>query len=212
MGNIYLLRHGSTEWNEKQLWQGVVDTELSEKGYVQVRKIASLLKNKSISRIFSSPMKRAMQSAKIVAEEIGYSGEIIQDERLRECEIKLWNGKNFNQVLSDHYSEFNEWKTNLFSNVDGAESLGSVQDRMFEFLSEIIVHYANENVIIVSHAIALRMLVAKVLGLVPPMHLTFGLDNASLSCLWAKDGTVRVKFLNITSDDFPEIFDKKGDN
>ncbi|MEJ5256649.1 MAG: histidine phosphatase family protein [Fervidobacterium sp.] len=201
MGNVYLLRHGSTEWNEQQLWQGVVDTELSRKGYEQVRNVARLLRNKNVSRIFSSPMKRALQSAKIIAEEIGYTGQIEIDNRLRECEIRLWNGKNFEQVLTDHHKEFNEWRTNLYSNVDGAESLASVQERMSQVLSEIIVHYPNENVIIVSHAIALRMLIAKVLGLVPPLHLNFGLDNASLSCLYVRDGTVRVKFLNISADE-----------
>lgn len=206
MGNVYLIRHGSTEWNEKQLWQGVVDTELSVKGYEQVRKVAQLLKGKGISKIFSSPMKRALQSAHVVAQVIGYDGEIIKDERLRECEIRLWNGKDLNQVLADHHKEFNEWRTNLFSNVEGAESLGSVQKRMFEFLSQVMVQYPNENVIIVSHAIALRMLIAKVLGLLPPAHLNFALDNGSLSCLGVKDGNVRVKFLNLTSDDVSEFF------
>lgn len=203
MACIYLVRHGSTEWNERQLWQGVVDTELSEKGRMQAKAIAWFLKGKEISKIFSSPMRRAFETARIIAQEIGYKWDIVTDFRLRECEIRLWNGKNFEQVLSDHHDAFNEWRTNLFSNVEGAESLGSVQERMYNFLQEIVVHYPNENVIIVSHAIALRMLIAKVLGLMPPAHLNFGLDNASLSCLVAKDGNLRVKFLNVTSEDFP---------
>ncbi len=37
MARIYLVRHGSTEWNEKRLWQGVVDTELSERGTDEIR-------------------------------------------------------------------------------------------------------------------------------------------------------------------------------
>lgn len=201
MGCIYLVRHGSTEWNERQLWQGVVDTELSEKGRIQAKMVAQFLKGKNVSKIFSSPMKRAYETAKIIANAIGYEGEIVTDYRLRECEIRLWNGKNFEQVLSDHHEAFNEWRTNLFSNVEGAESLGSVQERMYGFLKEMVVHYPNENVIIVSHAIALRMLIAKVLGLMPPAHLNFNLDNASLSCLIAKDGSFRVKFLNVTAED-----------
>jgi len=203
MSCIYLVRHGSTEWNEKQLWQGVVDTELSEKGRMQSKAVARFLKGKEISKIFSSPMRRALETARIMAQEIGYEGNILTDFRLRECEIRLWNGKNLEQLLSDHHEAFNEWRTNLFSNVEGAESLGSVQERMYEFLKEIVVHHPNEDVIIVSHAIALRMLIAKVLGLIPPAHLNFSLDNASLSCLIAKDGNFRVKFLNVTSEDFP---------
>lgn len=58
MARIYLVRHGSTEWNEKRLWQGVVDTELSERGTDEIRKLGVFFRGKNIDMILSSPMKR----------------------------------------------------------------------------------------------------------------------------------------------------------
>ncbi len=200
MTNIYLVRHGSTEWNEKRIWQGVVDTELSTRGIEEVEKIAKFFKNKSIDAIFSSPMRRALQTADIIASKIGYdSDKIIMDNRLRECEIRLWNGKTNEEIAQLYATQFHEWFTNLNSNIAGVESLESVQKRMYDLLRDVIVHFTNKNVIIVSHAIAMRMLISKVLNLIPPDHLNFALDNASVSSLISNDGKIKVNFLNYTS-------------
>ena len=201
MTNIYLVRHGSTEWNEKRIWQGVVDTELSSRGIEEVEKVSEFFKNKSIDAIFSSPMKRARQTANIIASKIGYdSDRIITDNRLRECEIRLWNGKTNEEIAQLYATQFHEWFTNLNSNIAGVESLESVQERMHDSLMDVIVHFTNKNVIIVSHAIAMRMLISKILNLVPPDHLNFALDNASVSSLISNDGKTKVNFLKYTSD------------
>lgn len=197
---IYLIRHAVTEWNEKQLWQGVVDTDLSKKGIEQARKIGDFFKMNDIKIdiIYSSPMKRAIQTAQEIALKIGYDAEnILVDERLRECEIVLWNGKNIKDVLKDHYKEFTEWQNNLDSKIDNVESLKSVQKRMYGFLEEKKIQFQDKNVIIVSHAIALRMLISKVLNVFPPHHLNFSLDNASISGLEVTQNKIRLKFLNI---------------
>lgn len=201
MGFIYLIRHASTEWNEKQLWQGVVDTELSVNGINQAKGIAKYFLDSDIKVdiIFSSPMKRALQTAQIIASNIDFSiQEIKTDPRLRECEIVLWNGKNIEEIKRDCYHEFLTWQNNLHSSVKGAESLGSVQKRMLDFFQENMVHFANKNVIIVSHAISLRMLIAKILNVVPPDHLNYSLDNASISAVEHYNNKLRIKFLNFT--------------
>lgn len=201
MGLIYLIRHASTEWNEKQLWQGVVDTELSGNGIKQAESIAKYFIDNDIKIdiMFSSPMKRAIQTAQIIASNIGFPIEQIEtDQRLRECEIVLWNGKNMDEIKNDCFDEFLTWQNNLHSSVRGAEPLGSVQERMFDFFRENIVHFTNENVIIVSHAISLRMFIAKILNINPPDHLNYSLDNASISAVESVKGKLRLKFLNLT--------------
>lgn len=201
MGLIYLVRHASTEWNEKQLWQGIVDTDLSTNGFKQAESIGRyFLDNEiKIDLVFSSPMKRALQTAQIIASNINFPAEEIKtDPRLRECEIILWNGKNLDEIKRNCFDEFLTWQNNLYSSVKGAESLGSVQNRMFDFFQENIVHFANKNVIIVSHAISLRMLIAKILNVTPPDHLNYSLDNASISAVEYFNNKLRVKFLNLT--------------
>lgn len=133
MGLIYLIRHASTEWNEKQLWQGVVDTELSGNGIKQAESIAKYFIDNDIKIdiMFSSPMKRAIQTAQIIASNVGFPIEQIEtDQRLRECEIVLWNGKNMDEIKNDCFDEFLTWQNNLHSSVRGAEPLGSVQENV----------------------------------------------------------------------------------
>ncbi|MCX7653320.1 MAG: histidine phosphatase family protein [Fervidobacterium sp.] len=201
MGLVYLVRHASTEWNERQLWQGVVDTELSTTGIEQANGLAKYFidNNIKIDFIFSSPMKRAFQTAHIIASKMGFQPDkILIDSRLRECEIVLWNGKNFEEIKRECFQEFLEWQNNLISSVNGVESLESVQKRMVEFFEEKMVHFANKNVIIVSHAISLRMFIAKILNLIPPNHLNYSLDNASISAVEQTKDRLRIKFLNLT--------------
>ncbi|ODN30916.1 histidine phosphatase family protein [Fervidobacterium thailandense] len=193
---IYLVRHASTPWNEQGLWQGVVDTELSERGILEAKRVAEFFKGRKIDLIVSSPMRRAFQTAQIIAQEIGYNGELMTDERLRECEIRLWNGMTTDELLKTYPKEFFEWFNNLDSNLDGVESLRSVQERMYEFVESLMLQFPIDDVIIVSHAIALRMLISRVLGITPPNHINFGLDNASVSILESNSKKLRVTLLN----------------
>uniref|UniRef100_A0A7C4CGH8 Histidine phosphatase family protein n=1 Tax=Fervidobacterium thailandense TaxID=1008305 RepID=A0A7C4CGH8_9BACT len=193
---IYLVRHASTPWNELGLWQGVVDTELSEKGIREAKSVAEFFKSKKVDLIFSSPMKRALQTAQIIAQEIDYKGELLIDNRLRECEIQLWNGMTTEELLKIYHNEFLEWFNNLDSNLNGVESLKSVQKRMYDFVEHLILQFPVDGVIIVSHAIALRMLVSKVLGITPPNHVNFSLDNASVTILENNSQKFRVTLLN----------------
>lgn len=202
---VYLVRHGSTEWNEKQLWQGAVDTELSEKGLKEAKDIGRYFSknNVEIDLIYTSPMKRALKTAQIIAEEINFEKDkIIIDKRLRECEIILWNGKKLDEVKKHYYEQYITWQRNMDANIEGVESLGNVQRRMHEFFIEESVNFMNKNVIIVSHAIALRMLISKVINLNPPHHLNFSLDNASISALQFNqnyENQLRIKFLNLNA-------------
>lgn len=193
---IYLIRHASTPWNELGLWQGVVDTELSEKGIEEAKRVAEFFKGKKVDLIFSSPMRRALQTAQIISREIGYGGELLIDHRLRECEIQLWNGMTTEELLKAYPDEFFEWFNNLDSSLDGVESLKSVQERMYDFVEHLMLQFPVDDVIIVSHAIALRMLISKVLGITPPNHINFGLDNASVTILESNSRKLRVTLLN----------------
>lgn len=63
---LYLIRHGETIWNEKGLWQGIADVPLNEKGKDQAKKLAERLKR--VDAIYSSPLKRCLETAREIAE------------------------------------------------------------------------------------------------------------------------------------------------
>jgi broad specificity phosphatase PhoE len=82
MKNIYLFRHGETEWNKLKKFQGIVDIDLTETGIEQAKNIPIHLKDKDIKVIYSSPLKRALKTGQITAKELGI--DIIINENLKE--------------------------------------------------------------------------------------------------------------------------------
>ena len=83
---LYLLRHGETDWNVKGLLQGHQDVPMNENGERQIRMIGYKLCQQCIrpDLIISSPLSRAKKAAMIVAETIGYAGEIVTEDLLIE--------------------------------------------------------------------------------------------------------------------------------
>ena len=80
--NIFVVRHGQTEWNVMKKMQGAADIELNEKGLSQASDTADMLRDLAFDIIFCSPLKRAKQTAEIINDDRGLN--IIFDERLRE--------------------------------------------------------------------------------------------------------------------------------
>lgn len=113
---IYLFRHGETEWNIEGRRQGHLDSPLTERGRLQaVENARRLLRRRSDDweiRVFTSPLGRARQSARIIAKEIGLSEEKLQFEpSLMECSFGLWEGLTEREIKS-RYPE--EWRARLY--------------------------------------------------------------------------------------------------
>ena len=87
--NIFVVRHGQTEWNVLKKMQGSADIELNEKGLSQAQDTADMLSSETFDVIFSSALKRAKQTAEIINNSRGLN--IIFDDRLRE--------RNFGEFL-----------------------------------------------------------------------------------------------------------------
>lgn len=177
---IYLVRHAKTDWNDKGIWQGNVDIPLNKEGFEQAERLAQRFSNMPIQAIYTSPLKRSYQTAETIGKKLSISP--IKDSMLRECEISLWNGLTMKETLEKFADFYNEWSTNPKAQIQGVEPLEQVQQRMIEAF-ERITQNSFENVIIVSHAISIRMLICWVLKLPIPLHKTFKLENASITAI-----------------------------
>ena len=91
--NIYLLRHAQSEYNEKGIFQGRLDSDLTPLGFVQARLSAQEFLGKEIEVIYSSPQRRAYKTALTIAALLGL--EVIVDERIREMSLGNYEGKKF---------------------------------------------------------------------------------------------------------------------
>lgn len=93
MERIILVRHGQTEWNIERRYQGQQDTDLTDLGRQQMVSAASWLESESIDKLVTSPLKRAKESADIVAEACGLHTQI--DHRLTELYLGRWEGQPY---------------------------------------------------------------------------------------------------------------------
>ncbi len=133
--------HGTSVDNEKGLASGWSDAELSELGKKQALELGQLMKGKKFDVVFSSDLKRAVGSAKLI---FGDKIKIIQDNRLRECnlgDLTRERAERIESVILEHVD----------APFPSGESLRDVERRIKSFLDDLLRQYAGKNVAIVGH-------------------------------------------------------------
>ncbi len=105
---VTLIRHGETEWNTKGKFQGCHDIDLTEDGIGQAKLVSKRLDGK-FDCVYTSPLKRAFHTAKIISSVKGID-PIIEDE-LREINFGKWEGLTVNDIRSNFTKEFEIWRS-----------------------------------------------------------------------------------------------------
>lgn len=191
---IFLVRHAKTDWNDRGLWQGNSDISLNQAGFDQARRVAERLSTQNVQIVYTSPLSRAYQTAKVISDTLKVP--LIIDEKLRECEISLWNGLTMEETLQRFQKEYQIWSSQPDAKIEGVESLGSVQNRIVQFLQELI-QKPFESTVVVSHALSLQTLICWVLKIPLSERRNFRLDNASITLIEFQN-RLRLIYLNDT--------------
>ncbi|WP_116231557.1 histidine phosphatase family protein [Paenibacillus sp. VMFN-D1] len=157
---MYLTRHGETEWNVEGKMQGLMDSPLTILGKRQAKWLKSSLKNLKFEAIYSSPSLRTYQTAEIIRDE--RENQIIVCESLKEISLGSWEGHKKSDVentFPDEYYAF--WNTaHQYRPSNGGESFFQLQDRIIPAVLDIINRHKDGNVLIVTHAIVLKVIMA----------------------------------------------------
>lgn len=114
---FYVLRHAPTDWNDQGLVIGRHDIGLNEKGRLRAQKAAALLKKKEISKIISSPLRRAVETAEFI-------GNYSVDERLSEADFGSMEGQPKSQMEFDLWKknpDFNQFRERVMSAFKGCQ-------------------------------------------------------------------------------------------
>lgn len=150
---LYIVRHGETLWNREKRLQGREDIELSKKGREVARLTGEALMNTRIDKIFSSPLKRAYETACLIRN--GRDIEIETDDRLRELSFGHFEGQNFSELIKDESLTFRYFfkQPELYVPADDAETLPHLIARAGDFMQDKIEPLATscERVMIVAH-------------------------------------------------------------
>lgn len=149
---LYIIRHGQTELNTKMQMQGRSDHPLNETGSAQAEEAAGRLAEMGvkIDKVYSSPLIRALQTAKAIAPE----AEIVVDNRLIEMDYGPYEGMDLRDPAPEVLEFFKD-----FVNVpapEGMEPLPDVVARLGDFIEEIREEAEHCNILLSTHAIAMK--------------------------------------------------------
>ena len=163
---IFIFRHGETDWNKENRFQGHTDIPLNENGRNQARKLAAQLSSRRIQAILTSDLSRAMETAQILAENLG--GIPIQiDERLREAHLGEAQGKTFDEIKSFFGEDLTRrWRSSKPTDADvsypGGETGTAIIARAFAAMEEFLIQKDYYQVGISTHGGVIRRIIHSV--------------------------------------------------
>lgn len=178
---LYLVRHAKSIANEKRLYSSRAETDegLSEFGKEQAREVAEFFKSKEISKIYSSPFRRTIQTAEMIAKATNQN-KINEVEELKELNCGDWEGHTETEIEKKFPEAWKGWHVDPQNNpIPKGESLIEVQARALPVLNKIIKENRGKEIIVVTHYCVFNTLLCSLIS---------GLGN--FRCFDTSNGTV----------------------
>ncbi|MFJ9906325.1 histidine phosphatase family protein [Streptomyces sp. NPDC101152] len=195
MGDVFLVRHGETEWSRSGRHTGATDVPLTERGREEARRLVPLIRSHRIGAVFVSPLQRARETAELIG---------LHDVRV-DVDLREWDYGGYEGVTT---IEIQRERPGWFLFRDGVapgppehpgetpEQVGQRADRM---LAKVDAALANTEgaVVLVAHGHFLRVLTARRLGLPPSGGALFQLATGTLGRLGTEHGRPVIAGWNI---------------
>ena len=163
MTKLILARHGETVWNVEKIYRGRTDVNLDEVGIKQAELLGKYLSNWELEAIYSSPLRRALDTANIIAHYQKIGVHIV--EGLIDFDYGEWQSLPEQEVKRLYPALLNEWHHNPHNVVmPGGESLEDVSKRAIEVVNDVLSKYQG-SVVLVSHRVVNKVLICSLLGL-----------------------------------------------
>jgi probable phosphoglycerate mutase len=185
---VLLVRHAETAHLKRggEIDFMHLDLPLTQRGHQQARALAHRLRRRSIGAVYSSPLRRTLETAVIVANAVGH--RVHEDERLREVEVAGAGSISLHD-LGEIAIAHGGW-----SHLPGTEPSRDVRQRMRAAVDEIVASHHGQRVVVVSHAGAINAYIANLLGLAHDFFFPAG--NTSISSIRARDERRLIVSLN----------------
>ncbi|WP_312055335.1 2,3-diphosphoglycerate-dependent phosphoglycerate mutase GpmB [Pantoea brenneri] len=210
MLQVYLVRHGETVWNAERRIQGQSDSPLTEKGEQQAHQVGERVKNLGITHVIASDLGRTRRTAEIIAD--ACNCVVTLDPRLRELNMGVLEKRPLDELTAEE----EQWRATLVNGTEGGripegESMTEMATRMHQALNACLDLPAGSRPLIVSHGMALGVLVSTILGLPAHAERRLRLRNCSISRVdhqqsaWLAEGWVVETAGDISHLDAPAL-------
>jgi len=156
-----VLRHGESEWNKENKFTGWTDVSLSQNGIKEAQQVKELLKKYSFHVVFTSELKRTVETADIILKDAVVSVSKISDKALNERDYGELTGKNKDEIKKEYgETKLNMWRRSYYEQPPGGESLDDVKQRVGTYFDSTILPFIQQekNVLVIAHGNSLRAL------------------------------------------------------
>jgi broad specificity phosphatase PhoE len=195
---LYLVRHGATDANLSRPYvlQGRgIDLPLNATGTRQAEQVASLLAQKPITIVYSSTMRRAVETARAIAALCRV--EVVPREELVECNVGRWEGLTWDGIREQFPAEYEDFQRDpsRFPYL-GGETYGDVARRAVPVLEQLLERHRGERFVVVAHNIVNRVSVATFLGLELARAKDIHQSNCGVNVIRRENGLTQLLTLN----------------
>ena len=197
MAKLILARHGETVWNVEKIYRGRTDVNLDEVGIKQAELLGKYLSNWKLEAIYSSPLKRALDTANIVAryQKIG----VHVAEGFIDFDYGEWQSLPEEEAKRLYPTLHNEWHNNPHKvKMPGGESLEDVRKRAVAIVNDVLPKYQG-SILLVSHRVVNKVLICSLLGLDNSHFWNINLDVGGITIFNYVDGRFVLTRHNDTS-------------
>jgi len=196
MLHLLLVRHGETKWNAQRRYQGQSDVPLSAFGRRQAELVAGRLAGQKIDAVYASDLKRAWETAQIVAKKNGL--QVISEPRLRELKFGVLEGLTFGEAQEQYPEMINAWLEDFNRPPEGGETIDVFNARVVSLLNDLKAKHDEQTVLLVAHGGPLSEILRVVLELSREKRWYLEMENTSLSEVLIAEDYVSLKRLNDT--------------
>lgn len=188
---LILVRHGEPVASAKGKCYGKLDVGLSERGRAQMEKVSAALESVAIDAVYTSPRRRARESAELL------SSEIVIDPRLSEIDFGELEGLSYDEAAERFPHLYKRWMEDPTAvKFPGGESFSEMRARVLEALSLVREVHEEQTVAIVSHGGVNRIVLAEALGVASRNIFHMEQSHAGVSIVDDLDGYSVVKLVN----------------
>lgn len=189
---IIFVRHAEAEGNVDRIFHGWTDSVITKKGHIQAERVAERLKSMNIDVIYSSSLKRTLQTAQYIADIKNLP--IIRTDKLKEINGGKWEGKEWHELPKLWPDAYESWENRPHDHkMPGGESMIDFQKRLLDEVMYIIKNNKGKDICIVTHGTALRAMMCYFRGCAFEELINIKwYDNTSVSILDYEDNKFSV--------------------
>jgi len=197
MTTIYLIRHGQTAWNKEEIFRGRTDISLNEVGIREAELVGESLKGMDIHVIYSSPLSRARETARRIAQFFNLKVQPL--EGIIDMSFGKWEGRPLREVQIHDRELYRQWREQPhLVKLPGGESLDEVRVRAMAALEEVVQYHHGKNLVLVSHRVVNKVILCGILGVDNSHFWQISQDAAAINRIQYQEGRYVLSLLNET--------------